>query len=152
DLIRRLRDQDVSILYASSRLADVLRIGTTVTVLRAGQPVHSGALKGMHPLDLLAATEAPVRTDNVDIHVHAGEPGQLDPDVRTGSPLITAGVVLVPQDRQAEGVLPHLSVRENIVLAALPRMTRFGWAARSKQDAVVRTFVQRLRINAPDLD
>jgi monosaccharide-transporting ATPase len=152
EVIRRLHYQDVSVVYASNQLADVLQICTAVTILHAGQTVHSGTLTEVDPLELIAATSPQPRTDNVDIDVRPGEPGQLDPDVRSGSPLITAGVVLVPQDRMAEGILPHLSVRENIVLAALPRMSRFGWAARSKQDAVVRTLVRRLRVRATDLD
>ncbi|GAB3906570.1 sugar ABC transporter ATP-binding protein [Kibdelosporangium lantanae] len=152
DVIRRLHEQDVAVLYASNRLADVLQVCTAVTVLQAGRTVHSGRLTEVDPLELIAATSPARRPDNVDIDIRPGETGQLDPDVRSGSPLITAGVVLVPEDRMAEGILPHLSVRENIVLAALPRMSRFGWAARSKQDAVVRALVRRLRVRATDLD
>jgi monosaccharide-transporting ATPase len=144
-VIRRLHEQDVSVVYATTQLADVLQICTAATVLQAGRTVHNGST------DLVAATGARPRSDNVDIDVLAGDVGRPDPDVRSGSPLITAGVVLVPQDRMAEGILPHLSVRENIVLAALPRMSRFGWAPRSKQDAVVRALVRRLRIHVTDL-
>ncbi len=70
--------------------------------------------------------------------------------VRPGSAraAIRAGIALVPEDRKAEGLIPHLSVRENIVLAALSRLSRGGILSRSAQDAVVRTFMARLRIKA----
>ncbi len=59
-----------------------------------------------------------------------------------------AGVVMLAEDRKAEGIIPSLSVRENIVLAALPRMARAGVLSAEKQDAVVKLFMDRLRIKA----
>lgn len=44
--------------------------------------------------------------------------------------------------------MPGLSVRENIVLAALPRLSRAGIVSRARQDRVVEIFVKRLRIKA----
>ncbi|MEU9320586.1 sugar ABC transporter ATP-binding protein [Streptomyces sp. NPDC048295] len=61
---------------------------------------------------------------------------------------IRSGISLLPEDRKAEGIVPGLSVRENIVLAALPRLSRFGVVSRRKQDRVVDTFMKRLRIKA----
>ncbi|WP_327351118.1 sugar ABC transporter ATP-binding protein [Streptomyces sp. NBC_01304] len=70
--------------------------------------------------------------------------------VRTGSTpaAIRAGIGLLPEDRKAEGIVPGLSVRENIALAALPGMSRFGLVSEARIDAVVDTFMKRLRIKA----
>ncbi|MFD5828525.1 sugar ABC transporter ATP-binding protein [Lentzea sp. NPDC060358] len=57
-----------------------------------------------------------------------------------------AGISMLSEDRKTEGIIPNLSVRENIVLAALPRLSRFGITSRARQDRIVDTFVQRLRI------
>ena len=43
---------------------------------------------------------------------------------------IAAGVGFVSEDRKAEGIVPDLSVRDNIVLAALPRLARAGFVSR----------------------
>jgi galactofuranose transport system ATP-binding protein len=67
---------------------------------------------------------------------------------RSTAASIKAGAVMLPEDRQAEGIAPNLSVRENIVLAALPRLSRFGLVTRSKQDEIVEFFMTRLRIKA----
>ncbi|GLW52073.1 sugar ABC transporter ATP-binding protein [Kitasatospora phosalacinea] len=67
---------------------------------------------------------------------------------RSPAAAIRAGVVLLPEDRKAEGLLPGRSVRENIVLAALPRLSRAGIVSRARQDEVVERFVARLRIKA----
>ena len=59
-----------------------------------------------------------------------------------------AGISMLPEDRKTEGIVPHLSVRENIVLAALPQLSRHGVVSRARQDRIVATFMDRLRIKA----
>jgi monosaccharide-transporting ATPase len=68
--------------------------------------------------------------------------------VRKGSTAaaLRSGLALLAEDRRVEGLIPSLSVRENIVLAALPRLSRFGIVSRARQDRLVRTFVERLQI------
>jgi ribose transport system ATP-binding protein len=61
---------------------------------------------------------------------------------------IRAGMALLPEDRKAEGIIGDLSVRENIVLAAMPRLARAGVVTRARQDRIVETFMRRLRIKA----
>jgi galactofuranose transport system ATP-binding protein len=70
------------------------------------------------------------------------------PQGRRWSPgrAIARGVGLVSEDRKADGIVPDLSVRDNIVLAALPRLTRAGFVSTSRCDALVDTFIRRLRI------
>src|SRR4029078_9774786 len=58
------------------------------------------------------------------------------------------GVAMLPEDRKAEGIVPDLSVRENIVLAELPRLTRFGAVSEAKPDRIGDIFMKRLRIKA----
>ena len=43
---------------------------------------------------------------------------------RFPSAALAAGVALIPEDRKADGIIPSLSVRDNIVLAALPALSR----------------------------
>ena len=59
-----------------------------------------------------------------------------------------AGIALLAEDRKTDGIIPNLSVRENIVLAALPRLSPFGMIRKSKQDQIARIFMERLRIKA----
>ncbi|NMM30077.1 MAG: sugar ABC transporter ATP-binding protein [Cellulomonas sp.] len=74
--------------------------------------------------------------------------------VRAGSPSasIAAGVALLPEDRKLEGILPSLSIRDNIVLAALPRLSRAGLVSDRKVDEVVATFMKQLHIRATGPD
>ncbi|MFD9888545.1 sugar ABC transporter ATP-binding protein [Amycolatopsis sp. NPDC059027] len=65
---------------------------------------------------------------------------------------VRAGISLLAEDRKTDGIIPNLSVRENIVLAALPRLSPFGLVSRAKQDRVVDIFMKRLRIKASSPD
>ncbi|HKG11825.1 MAG TPA: sugar ABC transporter ATP-binding protein [Pyrinomonadaceae bacterium] len=61
---------------------------------------------------------------------------------------IEAGLAFLTEDRKAEGIIPELSVRENLTLAALPEMTKFGIVSRAKQNEIVERFMKRLGIKA----
>jgi galactofuranose transport system ATP-binding protein len=69
-------------------------------------------------------------------------------EVRFRSPAdaIRAGIGFCSEDRKAEGIIPELSVRENLTLAALPTLTRSGIVDRKQQEEIVDRFIQRLGI------
>ena len=75
-------------------------------------------------------------------------------DVRMGSPsaAIKAGIAFLPEDRKSEGIIPDLSVRENIVAAALPRLARAGIVSEKAQTELVDGFIQTLGIKASSAD
>lgn len=59
---------------------------------------------------------------------------------------IRAGVGYCSEDRKAEGIIPHLSVRDNLTLAALPVLSRHGVVDRARQREIVDRFISRLGI------
>jgi monosaccharide-transporting ATPase len=73
-------------------------------------------------------------------------------DPRSPDDAIRAGVGFVSEDRKAEGIIPELSIRENLTLAALPTLTRFGIVSRTKQREIVERFMKRLGIKATSAD
>jgi galactofuranose transport system ATP-binding protein len=116
--------------------------GISLTV-RPGEIVGLGGLLGAGRSETARAIAGAMPVDAGTVTV-AGRP------VRTGSvpAAIAAGVVMLPEDRKADGIVPGLSVRENIALAALPTLSRAGIVSRRKQDAIVERFMSRLRIKA----
>ncbi|MBA3426393.1 MAG: sugar ABC transporter ATP-binding protein, partial [Rubrobacter sp.] len=75
-------------------------------------------------------------------------------EIRTGSPAsaIKAGVAFLPEDRKSEGIIPDLSVKENIVAAALPKLSRAGLVSDKAQDELVERFMKDLDIKASGPD
>jgi erythritol transport system ATP-binding protein len=61
---------------------------------------------------------------------------------------VASGIVLVPEDRQRDGLFPELSIRENITLAS----SRGPILRRTRQSAQARQLAQELNIAARDLE
>jgi ribose transport system ATP-binding protein len=59
---------------------------------------------------------------------------------------IRSGIGFCSEDRKIDGIIPDLSVRENLTLAALPTLTRSGVVDRKQQEAIVDRFIKRLGI------
>jgi ribose transport system ATP-binding protein len=68
--------------------------------------------------------------------------------LRSPNDAIDAGLAFLSEDRKAEGIIPELSVRENMTLAALPALSRLGVVSRQKQNEIVARFMKRLGIKA----
>ncbi len=75
-------------------------------------------------------------------------------DGRFASPAaaIRAGIGFSSEDRKAEGIIPHLSVRENLTLAALPVLAHHGIVDRGRQKLIVDRFIERLGIKTAGPD
>jgi ribose transport system ATP-binding protein len=65
---------------------------------------------------------------------------------------IALGVGFCSEDRKVEGIVPDMSVRENITLALLPRLTRFGVVDEARQRTIVDRFIARLAIKTADIE
>ena len=78
----------------------------------------------------------------------AGRPVRL----RSPRAAIAQGLALCPENRQTEGLIPDLSVRENIVLAL---QARRGWhrpLSANRQTELAEHYIDALRIATPDAD
>ncbi|MFF9090942.1 sugar ABC transporter ATP-binding protein [Streptomyces sp. NPDC014991] len=116
--------------------------GVSVSI-RPGEVVGLGGLLGSGRTETAKAVSGALALRSGSVMV-AGVPlrGNSTPGA------IRAGISLLPEDRKSEGIVPGLSVRENIALAALPRLSRFGLVSESRVDSIVNTFIERLRIKA----
>lgn len=65
---------------------------------------------------------------------------------------IDAGIGYCTEDRKAEGIIPGLSVRENLTLALLPRLTRRGVIPRAAERALVDNFISKLGIKTTGME
>lgn len=70
----------------------------------------------------------------------------------TPAEAVRRGIGFSPEDRRTEGIIPDLSVRENIVLAIHKQISRMGITSRRAQESIARQFVKALNISTPSLD
>jgi len=90
--------------------------------VRAGEIVGCAGLVGAGRTDLLLALVGALDRDVT---------GTISLDGRPYEPISPArarerGLVLLPEERKADGILPHLSVQANVTIAALERVSRLG--------------------------
>ncbi len=70
----------------------------------------------------------------------------------TPAAAIASGIGFLTEDRKAEGIVPDMSVRENLTLALLPSLTHRGRIDRASERALVEKFVTALGIKLNDMD
>jgi ribose transport system ATP-binding protein len=73
-------------------------------------------------------------------------------EIRSPRDAIRLGIGLVTEDRKALGLILGMVVRENISLANLDSLTRFGFINRKEEKSVAVRFVEDLMIKTPSIE
>jgi ribose transport system ATP-binding protein len=131
--------------------AEGLQIGRKVrsarVEVRAGQIVGLAGLLGSGRTEVARAIFGADPPDAGTIRVMGREVSPREP-----SDAIALGVGYCSEDRKADGIIPDMSVRENITLGILPRLTSMGVVDEAKQRAIVDRFMKRLAIKAASVE
>jgi simple sugar transport system ATP-binding protein len=214
EVLRRLRDEGLAILFVTHFLDQVYALSDRITVLRNGElvgewvasalpaPALVAAMVGRELAARQAATPAPAASDDAapaafetrglgckgvlhptDLQLRAGEVlglagllgagrtevaqllfglrnadrGEVRVDgaarrITCPSDAVQLGMGMLPEDRKADGIVPELSVRENIILALQARRGVWNCLAASEQAALADKFVKALGIKTADID
>jgi ribose transport system ATP-binding protein len=62
-----------------------------------------------------------------------------------------AGIAMVSEDRRREGIIPHLSVAENITLSTLAGVSRMGWINKTAENDTAANYINSLNIKPPSV-
>jgi len=71
---------------------------------------------------------------------------------RSPKDALAHGLGMVPEDRKRLALFMGMTVRQNISMAQLPRIARWGLIRHDREAALAMNFVQRLRIRVPHVD
>src|SRR5215213_5419386 len=134
-------------LLRAERLQRGQKLRSVSLEVRTGEIVGLAGLLGSGRTETARALSGVDPADTGAVYLRER---RLDP--RTPDQAIEAGIAFLSEDRKAEGIIPELSVRENLTLAALPTLTRFGIVSRARQVAIVDRFMARLGIKATGPD
>jgi len=159
DLVAAMLGRRLTQLYSPRRseptekvLLSVSNLSTSQRLRGVNLELHSGeilgmcGLEGQGQLDLFLALFGVVKSHG-SISVE-GVPRQFHSPrdaIRAG-----IGIALVPEDRKGEGMLPSLSVRENLSLPSLEHLHRFGILGRDVEQQFIGPAVKDLRIGRLD--
>jgi ribose transport system ATP-binding protein len=110
--------------------------------LRRGEIFGVGGLQGQGQRELFnalaGATPARGRIELEGREIHPTSPRRA----------LAEGIALVPEDRQREGLLLDLSIRDNIALPVIERISRAGFVDGRAEDRMVAQVAERLQITA----
>jgi ribose transport system ATP-binding protein len=147
---RRSAEEDVPegppVLEATGLRRGRVLDGVDVSV-RPGEIVGLAGLLGSGRTETARAVFGADPLDEGTIEVK-GSPRRM----RSPRDAIHLGLGLCPEDRKTEGIVPDMSVRENLTLALLPRLTRAGVLDRARQREIVDRFVKDLGVKLANPD
>ncbi|WP_414642041.1 ATP-binding cassette domain-containing protein [Actinocrinis sp.] len=115
--------------------------------VRAGEVVGLGGLVGAGRSELALALvgAVPIHAGTVEV---AGKPLRL----RGPGDALRAGIGFAPEERKAQALLLHRSIRDNVSLAILRRISRLRVVKRGAEREVARKYVQQLSVRASSIE
>lgn len=208
-IIRKLKNQGISVIFISHKLDEIFEICERLTVFKDGEYVGNYDVKELDQLKLISlmvgrdavklerkkegynfskaeelmsvkGVKQGMRLNGIDIDIKQGEvvglagllgsgrtelaqvifganameEGEIfwhGNSVKVNSPAdaISKGMGYCTEDRKVEGIIPHLSVKENLTIALLPKISKFGFVNKKEQDRIVKQYIERLKIKTP---
>ncbi len=109
--------------------------------VRAGEILGIGGLAGAGQEEVLKCLfgDAPVTSGDVFLR---GE----KVDIKAPRDAIAMGFAYAPRNRDREGIILNHTIRENASLPSLPRMQRYGFIDRRREEASARQLISELMI------
>lgn len=208
-IIRKLKNQGISVIFISHKLDEIFEICERLTVFKDGEYVGNYDVEELDQLKLISlmvgrdavklerkkegynfskaeelmgakGVKQGMRLNGIDIDIKQGEvvglagllgsgrtelaqvifgantmdEGEIfwhGNSVKVNSPAdaISKGMGYCTEDRKVEGIIPHLSVKENLTIALLPKISKFGFVNKKEQDRIVKQYIERLKIKTP---
>lgn len=206
DIIRKLKDQGIAILFISHRLPEIFEIADTLTVLKDGHLVGEyrtadltrkelvSKMVGRDASDIVETQrkwrdvgeeeylrargiQSGIKLRGIDLTIRRGEivglagllgagrtelariifgidrkdKGEIWIDgkpveFRLPAHAIGYGLAFCSEDRKVEGIIPNLTIAENISIANMKKVSRFGVISQARQRAVAEEYIGKIRI------
>ena len=115
--------------------------------LHAGEVLGLAGLLGSGRTELAQLVFGLREADSGELRV-----GGAASRVRSPSDAVRLGMGMLPEDRKADGIVPDLSVRENIILALQAQRGVFKHLSSQEQARMAERFVKALGIKTADID
>jgi ribose transport system ATP-binding protein len=114
--------------------------------LREGEILGFGGLVGSGRTEIAECVFGDEKTKSGEILVRGKR-------VKIRSPLdaIKEGIVLVPEDRKAQGIIPIHSVSANLSIAFLRLISKYQFIKVRQRERIIRDMVQKMAIKTPNL-
>ena len=140
-------DRGSAPLLSVENLSSGARVRDVSVSIDKGQIVGMSGLLGSGRTETARIVFGADRPDGGTIRVNGAAQAFATP---TGA--IEAGFGFCSEDRKHEGIIADMSVRENLTLALLPQLSKWGIVDTARQTRVVDEFIRRLGIKVAHAD
>ncbi|MHB8277795.1 MAG: sugar ABC transporter ATP-binding protein [Candidatus Humimicrobiaceae bacterium] len=209
EIIKRLKNEGLSVLYISHRMEEIFEIADRVTIFRDGKSVGTLDIKGTSHDEVISLMvgkslknlypkiEAKISEEILSIKdfnkigvfkdisfsvkkgeivgivglvgsgrselansifgvekIYSGEVyvGKQKIVIKNPADAIKQGVCLIPEDKKSQGLFLDHSVNENINIASLDKVSKFGFLSARAGKKRSREFVNLLSIQTPSIE
>ncbi|MCD8138466.1 MAG: sugar ABC transporter ATP-binding protein [Planctomycetaceae bacterium] len=114
--------------------------------LKRGEILGLGGLVGAGRTELAALIFGSAQRTGGEIRLH-GKP--LHP--KTPGDAIARGISLVPEDRKTQGLILNMSVRDNITVASVKKLSSRSFLNKRSEETFTQTQIDNLNIKTPSL-
>ncbi|WP_111765947.1 sugar ABC transporter ATP-binding protein [Nakamurella deserti] len=157
-LVRMMVGRDLSQLFdrtPTTRDEVVLQLTAVTTddvtdidlTVHAGEVVGVAGLIGAGRSELMHAIVGDVPLSSGTLTLH-GVPQRFS----SPGDSVRAGIGFAPEERKADALIMQRTVRDNVSLAVLGRLSRFGFVRRRDESDTARRYVDRLRVRTPSIE
>ncbi|MEV4558225.1 sugar ABC transporter ATP-binding protein [Kitasatospora sp. NPDC049285] len=158
DLVRLMVGRDLSTMFvrrpvATDRVVLDVRDLTTDQVHGIDLRVHAGEVVGLAGLIGAGRSELALALAG-DLPVHSGSITLDGRPLPSGDPgaVIRAGLGLAPEERKAQALFLHRTIRDNTSIAVLERLRRFRFVRRGAERELAQEYTDRLRVRTPSIE
>jgi galactofuranose transport system ATP-binding protein len=212
NVIRKLKKNNISIIFISHRISEIFRICDTVTVLKNGCKVAQMPVAELTPLKLVSLMigrdacqiinkvkgeykkvkqnnllkakniKSNIKVEDVSLDINEGEivgiSGLLgsgrtefakaiyaDEKIDSGEMVfcgqkthfkspkdsVKKGFAFCSEDRKSEGIFPNMSVQDNMTIAIIDKISKFGFISNKKQKQITQEYINKLDIKTPSI-
>jgi ABC-type sugar transport system ATPase subunit len=153
-MVGRTLDKKLSELYKDRFIGQAVFSCDNLTtdfIQNISFSVHQGEILGFAGLVGAGRTEIMRAIFGID-KIYSGTMKLLDKPVKIRSPknAIKNGLVMLPEDRKDQGVLPNISVKGNISVSMLREICSIGIINREKEDKIAVRNIAKFDIRTPD--
>ena len=214
NVIRKLKKENISVIFITHRIDEVFEICDNVTILKDGQLIGEFPVKELTELSLVSsmigrdAKSLMKSQKSYSTDLQSGEtifkaikiskgvkPKEMDLEIKKGEILglagllgsgrtefakivfgdeipdagelevngkrvifkkpkdaIQAGLAFCSEDRKSEGLIPNMSVADNITLVILPELKKRGMVSKKAQIKIAESYIEKLGIKTPGLN
>ncbi|MGF1727665.1 xylose ABC transporter ATP-binding protein [Photobacterium nomapromontoriensis] len=126
----------------------ILKVANASFVLRKGEILGVSGLVGAGRTELMECLYGCYQgRHSGEVYLH-GQKLEL----HSSQDALTAGIAMVPEDRKRHGIVPIMSVGENITLAGLDLFARRGVLNDVKESAEISQSIKALTVKTPNAD